>query len=289
MEARSRRITGSDDIDLHLLEWSSEGVFLLLVHGFGNDAHIWDDFAPAVAPYYRVLALDQRGHGDSAWALHGEYEYEHFVADLECVCESLKIERLVLVGHSLGGRVAMLYGGKHPEQLAGLVIVDSAPEIDARGSTRIQMEVGQHRDPSFGSIGEYETLLVHNYPAAQPEAIRRMARSNLKQRDDGRWILKMDPALRGAVGEMPSAEERATREEQHTAAMWAALEKIPCPTLVVRGAASDIISPETADQMADDALPNGQLALVGRAGHSVMTDNPDGFRDAVVRFIVGED
>ncbi|MED5263319.1 MAG: alpha/beta hydrolase [Myxococcota bacterium] len=289
MTPRSRRISGSDGLDLHLLEWSTEGVALLLVHGFGNDAHIWDDFSPTVAPYYRVLALDQRGHGDSAWALHGEYEYEHFVADLECVCESLAIDRFVLVGHSLGGRVAMLYGGEHPEKLAGLVIVDSAPEIDARGSTRIQMEVGQHRDPSFENVAEYEGLLLHNYPAAQPEAIRRMARSNLKQRSDGRWILKMDPALRGAVGGMPSAEERANREEQNTAAMWKALEKIPCPTLVVRGAASDIISPEIADRMADEVLPKGQLAVVGRAGHSVMTDNPDGFRDAVLQFVVGEE
>ena len=289
MTPRSRRISGSDGLDLHPLEWSTEGVALVLVHGFGNDARIWDDFAPTVAPYYRVLALDQRGHGDSAWALHGEYEYEHFVADLECVCESLAIDRFVLVGHSLGGRVAMLYGGEHPEKLAGLVIVDSAPEIDARGSTRIQMEVGQHRDPSFENVAEYEGLLLHNYPAAQPEAIRRMARSNLKQRSDGRWVLKMDPALRGAVGGMPSAEERATREEQNTAAMWKALEKIPCPTLVVRGAASDIISPETADRMADEVLPKGQLAVVGRAGHSVMTDNPDGFRDAVLQFVVGDE
>ena len=288
MTPRSRRISGSDGLDLHLLEWSTEGVALLLVHGFGNDAHIWDDFAPAVAPYYRVLALDQRGHGDSAWALHGEYEYEHLVADLECVCESLAIDRFVLVGHSLGGRVAMLYGGEHPDKLAGLVIVDSAPEIDARGSTRIQMEVGQHRDPSFENVAEYETLLVHNYPAAQPEAIRRMAKSNLKQRSDGRWILKMDPALRGAVGGTPSGEQRAAREEQNTAAMWEALGKIPCPTLVIRGAASDIISPETADRMADEVLPRGQLAVVGQAGHSVMTDNPDGFRDAVVQFVVGD-
>ena len=269
MTPRSRRISGSDGLDLHLLEWSTEGVALLLVHGFGNDAHIWDDFAPAVATYYRVLALDQRGHGDSAWALHGEYEYEHFVADLECVCESLAIDRFVLVGHSLGGRVAMLYGGEHPDKLAGLVIVDSAPEIDARGSTRIQMEVGQHRDPSFENVAEYEGLLLHNYPAAQPEAIRRMARTNLKQRADGRWILKMDPALRGAVGGMPSAEERATREEQNTAAMWEALGKIPCPTLVIRGAASDIMSPEVADRMVEEVLPNGTLAVVPQAGHSV--------------------
>jgi len=261
---------------------------MLLVHGFGNDAHIWDDFAPSFASYYRVFALDQRGHGDSAWALHGEYEYEHFVADLEKVCDALGMERLVLVGHSLGGRVAMLFGGKHPERLAGLVIVDSAPEIDPRGSTRIQLEVGQHRDPSFENRSEYENILLHNYPAAGPKAIQRMAMSNLKQRADGRFILKMDPALRGAVGGMPSEQERAEREDTNTALMWAALEKITCPTLVVRGAASDIISADTADKMADECLAAGQLAVVSRAGHSVMTDNPTEFRDVVAKFALSE-
>lgn len=288
MEPRSRRVAGADDLDLHLLEWSGEGVAMLLVHGFGNDAHIWDDFAPGFADYYRVLALDQRGHGDSAWALHGEYEYEHFVADLTNVCDNLGIERLVLVGHSLGGRVAMLFAGLHSERLAGLVIVDSAPEIDARGSTRIQLEVGEHRDPSFANHAEYEALLLHNYPAAKPEAIRRMARSGLKKRDDGRLVLKMDPVLRGAVGELPTEQERAAREEANTASMWAALEKITCPTLVVRGAASDIVSPETADRMVEESLTQGQLAVVGRAGHSVMTDNPEEFRQVVATFALGD-
>ena len=83
MEPRSRRVPGADALDLHLLEWSDEGVALLLLHGFGNDAHIWDDFAPAVAPYYRTLALDHRGHGDSAWDPERCYELETMVRDVE--------------------------------------------------------------------------------------------------------------------------------------------------------------------------------------------------------------
>ena len=289
MEARPRRISGSDGLDLHLLEWSQQGVPLMLVHGFGNDAHIWDDFAPVAAPHYRVLALDLRGHGDSAWALHGEYEYAHYVADLDALTQNLGIERILLVGHSLGGRVAMLYAAAHPEQMAGLVIVDSAPELDARGTTRIQLDVGQHRDPSFGSVSEYETVLLHSYPEAQPHAIKRMARHGLKQREDGRYILKMDPALRGAVGGQSAApQERAQAEERIRDELWDALKSLRCPTLVVRGAASDIMSADVADKMVENSLSQGQLAVVGQAGHSVMTDNPDGFRDAVASFILGE-
>ena len=71
-------------------------------------------------------------------------------------------------------------------------------------------------------------------------------------------------------------------------AHWDALAKIPCPTLVVRGAASDILSPDVADRMVEDVLPKGRLAVVARAGHSVMTDNPDGFREAVCAFVLGD-
>ena len=71
MEPKSRRVAGSNGIDLHLLEWSQEGVQLVLVHGFGNDAHIWDDFAPSVADAYHVVAIDQRGHGESDWDPEG--------------------------------------------------------------------------------------------------------------------------------------------------------------------------------------------------------------------------
>ena len=66
------------------------------------------------------------------------------------------------------------------------------------------------------------------------------------------------------------------------------LARIESPTLVVRGAASDILSPEVADRMVDDVLQQGQLAIVGQAGHSVMTDNPEGFRDAVAAFVLSE-
>jgi pimeloyl-ACP methyl ester carboxylesterase len=288
MEPKSRRVAGSNGIDLHLLEWSQEGVPLVLVHGFGNDAHIWDDFAPVIAPHYRVLALDLRGHGDSAWPLHGEYEYAHHVADLESVLDSLGIDRLVLVGHSLGGRVAMLFAGAHPERMAGLVIVDSAPELDTRGTTRIQMDVGQHKEPSFGSLAEYESMLLHAYPEAQPHAVKRMAKHGLKPGEDGRLVLKMDPALRGAVAQSSTPEERAAYDEQIRGELWRSLEKVKCPTLVVRGAASDIMSADVADKMVEETLAQGQLAVVGRSGHSVMTDNPDGFRDAVGGFILGE-
>ena len=290
MPPGSLHVTGSDDLELHLLEWSSAGVPMLLLHGFGNEAHIWDDFSPQVAEHYRVLALDLRGHGESAWDPEGRYDYENHLADLDVLTTALGIERMVLVGHSLGGRISMLYAGRNPEKLAGLVIVDSAPELDARGIVRIRAEVGEQRDPSFASVAEYENLLAHNYPAATPEALRRMARHGLKQREDGRYVLRMDMAYRVAAGAHAATVDDdvlARREESNQRAMWAALEALSSPTLVVRGAASDILSAEVADKMVDEVLADGRLAVVPQAGHSVMTDNPTGFAEVVSEFVLG--
>jgi pimeloyl-ACP methyl ester carboxylesterase len=290
MQPTRHRVPGADGLSLNLLEWSTEGTPMLLLHGFSNEARIWDDFVPTVMPYYRVLALDLRGHGDSDWHPRSAYDYDDYVADVEQVLAHLGISRVVLVAHSLGGRVAMLFAGRHPEQVAGLVIVDSAPDLDRRGTARISLDTAQHRDPSFGSVAEYEQMLVHAYPAATASAIRRMAEHGLKKREDGRLVLKMDVAIRGAVAGdgAPDAEAIAARHEHFRNEMWDALARVPCPTLVVRGAASDIVGPEVADRMVDEVLQNGRLAVVPRAGHSVMTDNPEGFAEAVGRFVLGE-
>jgi pimeloyl-ACP methyl ester carboxylesterase len=282
----SRRVPGADGLSLHLLEWSREGVPLLFLHGFGNEAHIWDDFAPVVAPHYRTLALDHRGHGDSAWDPNLRYEHEAMADDVEAVTAAFGIERLVLIGHSLGGRIATLFAGRHPERIAGLVLVDIGPEVDPRGQMRIRQDVEANVTPTFGSVEEYARVLSLAYPAGQADALMRMARFSLRARDDGRYELKMDPALRGAMG--TNGQDDAARQEEMVKAQWDALARVPCPTLVVRGAASDILSPEIADRMVDDVLQQGRLAIVPQAGHSVMTDNPDGFRDAVGAFVLSD-
>jgi pimeloyl-ACP methyl ester carboxylesterase len=284
MEATSHRIKGAHGLQLHLLEWSTEGVPLVLLHGVGNEAHLWDDFVPAVADHYRVLAFDQRGHGDSDWDPEARYDAQSMADDLEAVLAVMAIDRFVLVGFSMGGRVAMTFAGRHPERLAGLVIIDIGPEIDARGVSRISNEMSTNRAPVFANVDEYTAMLSLNYPAGQPHAIRRMATHGLRQREDGLFELKMDPKLRG---ERPQDAAAVAKEEAFIKLQWDALANVPCATLVVRGAASDILSPEIADKMVDEVLKNGQLAVVPQAAHSVMTDNPKGFEEAVCGFVLG--
>ena len=287
-EPRSQRIPGADGLSLHLVEWSTEGIPLLFVHGFGNEARIWDDFVPALAPHYGVRALDWRGHGDSDWHPDGAYDWDDHLADLRAVVDHFGWKRFVLCGHSLGGRVALLFAGECPEQLAGLVIVDTGPEHDQRGQVRIRMDAEAQPDPSFASVEEYEAVLAHQYVAALPAAIRRMAQHGLKQRPDGRYELKMDVKLRDFGRARLSRDEQRQHDEALTARLWKACETVSCPTLVVRGAASDILTPEIADKMVEEALPNGTLAVIPRASHSVMTDNPEAFGKELCSFALGE-
>jgi pimeloyl-ACP methyl ester carboxylesterase len=144
--------------------------------------------------------------------------------------------------------------------------------------------MSEQRAPVFSSVEEYARLLSLNYPAGQPAALHRMAQYGLRNREDGLFELKMDPKLRS---DRPNDEESKKKEDAFIQLQWDALAKLPCPTLIVRGAASDILSPDTADRMVDEVLQNGKLAVVPQAAHSVATDNPEGFREAVCAFVLG--
>jgi hypothetical protein len=119
--------------------------------------------------------------------------------------------------------------------MAGLVLVDIGPELDARGILRIRSEVESNREPVFASVEEYGRLLALYYPAAQPAALQRMARHGLRRREDGRFALKVDPALRGASFSGPPGEAEE-RERLMTQAQWTRCAAC-LPALVARGAA----------------------------------------------------
>jgi pimeloyl-ACP methyl ester carboxylesterase len=286
MPPRSQRVPTRDGLSLHVLVWSDEGVPLLFLHGFANEAHVWDDVAPVFAPYYRTLAFDLPGHGDSDRDPARRYDHESMARDVASALDALGAPRVVLVGHSMGGRVAMRFAGLQPERLAGLVVVDAGPELDARGVLRIRLDA-ESGERSFASRAEAELALRRAYPLAGPAAIARLVQHTLRERSDGRLEAKLDPGFMEASRALDPAE-RAERERAETAALWAALGKVPCPALVIRGAASDVLSPETADQMVESALARGRLAVIPRAGHSVMLDNPGAFRDALEQFALGD-
>jgi esterase len=118
----------------HLLEWGEpDAPPIVLLHGGHQSAHSWDLVSLHLAQRYHVLALDQRGHGDSEWARDVSYTNHEMSLDGEAFIGAMGLQRPLLMGHSMGGRNAMLLTRRNPTLLRALVIVDVGPEVSDRG------------------------------------------------------------------------------------------------------------------------------------------------------------
>src|SRR5256886_6622863 len=122
----------------HLTDWgSADAPTVLFLQGVTGQARTWDHEAAALAGRFRIIALDQRGHGDSDPAPDGDYTLTALTGDIAAVVDALGLARVSLVGLSLGGRVAIVYAALHPERVERLMIVDIGPDIAAAGQTRV--------------------------------------------------------------------------------------------------------------------------------------------------------
>jgi pimeloyl-ACP methyl ester carboxylesterase len=253
----------------HYLDWGTPGAqALVLLHGFTSHAHSWDTFAEAMRAQYRVLALDQRGHGETEWAT--DYHALRRVEDLEAFVAALDLDRFALLGLSMGGRCAYQYAARNPERVERLVIVDIAPETAPSGSARIA--AGLRTQDVFASPDEAFAVAREANARPPDDELRHRVTHGLVQRPDGAWTFRYDVGLRNS-----GLRSVATPEE--IAHDWASLSNITCPTLLVRGVHSDILAPEQAERMVA-AIPNCRLVEVPDAGHSVPLDNPVGFLQA---------
>src|SRR5215468_8203721 len=123
------RYAMGDGLRLHYLDWGTPTKpTMILIHGIARHAHTFDHIVPEFTRDYRVIALDMRGHGDSAWSPEGAYLVEDHVRDLEAVIRELGLARVTLWGNSTGGRVVQVYAGLHPEMVERLIVEDVGPE-----------------------------------------------------------------------------------------------------------------------------------------------------------------
>jgi pimeloyl-ACP methyl ester carboxylesterase len=246
-----------------------------MLHGMAQTAHSWDFAALAFCDRYRVIALDQRGHGDSDWAPDGDYTLDAYQRDLQSAVEALRLRDMVLMGLSMGGRNAFTYAAGHPERVRALVVVDSAPVLMRSGAETIRRFV-RHMD-EMDSFEDFVARVRKFNPRRSEEQIRGSLAHNLKQLPSGRWTWKYDKALR-SPGVRPSAGPELVDR------LWGYVERVHCPTLLVRGAHSSVLSQETAEEMVS-RLKDGRLAVVADAGHLAPGDNPAGFHRAVEVFL----
>jgi pimeloyl-ACP methyl ester carboxylesterase len=175
---------------------------------------------------------------------------------------------------SLGGANALAWAGRHSRRLAGLVLVDVGPETRAEGVRKIAAFTSEATP--LDSVEQFvERALAFN-PRRNRELLRRSLLHNLRRMPDGRYMWKYDQRHRGRV----DPEAQAHRRE----ILWAAVDTVDCPTLVVRGAQSDVFHDEDAEKLAG-RLRRARWVRVEGAGHTVQGDNPAGLLMHIREFL----
>jgi pimeloyl-ACP methyl ester carboxylesterase len=261
----------------HYRDWAPkrEGApVLVLLHGFTSHARSWDAFAEAMTDRYRVLALDQRGHGETAWAPADQYGTTEMADDLAAFVKALQLEGFDLMGLSMGGMVAIEYAGRRPKELRRVSIVDIGPDIVRSGMERIQTGV---RASDVFESREAAFRVARQANPRPPEAHHRhRSDMSLMRTEDGKWTYRYDRALR-------SVNNLRRRDPEGA---WKSCAAIAVPAQLIRGALSDILSVETAKKM-KETIPNLRFDEVKDSGHSVPLDAPEGFLKAAREFLVG--
>jgi esterase len=259
----------------HLLEWGEPSrPTLLLLHGGNQSAHSWDLVSLHLADRFHIIALDQRGHGDSEWARDADYSSNAMAADACAVLEALRIVSVTVVGHSMGGMNTMRLAVDQPESADRVVLVDIGPELSDQGTKTIRNFVTENRE--FDDVEHFVQSVQKYDPYRSREHIERTVKYNLLQRADGKYVSKRDHGPRLAT-------TRTQREQSDLFSLRDA-EKIPQPTLLIRGADSNVLTADAAQRFVD-ALPDGRLETVADSGHNVHGQNTIGFLRALVPFL----
>jgi esterase len=245
---------------IHYLDWGpASAAPIVCVHGYTSSAQAFNAPARHFQDRFRLVVPDVRGHGESAWSAAGAYQYADQVGDLAAFVDALGLRPFTLIGTSMGGIIAMAYAGEHPDRLRGLVVNDIGPDAEA-GSQRITETVGS-RPEEFATLDEamaYRRQVSPVTAGRSEEDQRELALGVLRQRADGRWIWKMDPAY---------IRQRVQQGPPRRPTLWPVLQRLPCPTLVIWGTDSDVLSEEQALRMIE-TLPKGQLVSVPGVGHA---------------------
>ena len=265
------KTVNANGITISYLDWGNAGQTpMVLLHGLRGHRHSWDDFSSAMCGEYQVLAVDQRGRGGSDWAADGDYSAAAYVADVAAFTEALGLEPFVLVGHSMGGRNAVNFASEYPDRVGKLVMVDVGAESDQRGIDRIRDEIVAVPEEfdSFEAVFEYMNAQNRFAPEA---VLRRRLTYATRKLDNGKIGWQYDLVIREQVRHGTGTPPPD---------MWPMLPSVKCPTLIVRGLETDLLTPEVTRRMLD-VLPDGHLVEVPRAAHMVFEDNPDGFLEAV--------
>lgn len=265
MMPRTLRQALPSGLALQVLHWPCADPLappVLLVHGLGDNAWVWQGLAPTLARERDVWAVDLRGHGGSEHVPPEQYSVALMAQDLLALVDALALPQPWLVGHSLGAAVSIQTVAAAPTRFSALALVDYAVEVPA-SNLKLIHTVLRTLDTCYPSIDAYADLLRRRHLLAAHPLLDSIAAGALRPVEGG-YRPRFDPAVLAAL----CVNDSLCRTGEP-------LAQLRLPVLVVRGALSSMVCTEGATQLAR-SCPGGRLAVVPMAGHSVQIDNPQG-------------
>ena len=257
----ARRIVARDGKTFAYLDWRGQGEAALFLHGGALTAHSWDLVCLGLRDQWRCLALDMRGHGESDWAT--EYRTETAVDDIATLLARHDIERIHLVGNSLGGMIAAHYAAAHPGQIASLTLVDVGPKVNFDATQKIRDYI--ERTDGVESIAAAIEIGMNINPLIDRDALEYRLRHAMHVGDDGRLYWRQDRhRMHDFQYFLGKVDEIARLAPAITA-----------PVLIVRGARSRVFSDAAAAQCAS-LFRRGEWRRIEDSGHNIQETNPVG-------------
>jgi pimeloyl-ACP methyl ester carboxylesterase len=253
----------------------------LLLHGGGQTRHAWDATGARFAKAgIRGISFDARGHGKSEWAPSGHYRFTHLADDLQTVAKQV-VERhgpTASIGASMGGLTTMLVNEREPDLFHANVFVDITPRMQESGVSRIMGFMAEHSAEGFASVEQAADAIAAYMPnRPRPKDLSGLAK-NLRERENGRFYWHWDPAF--AMGETSIISDNHSTEGQFSRACTA----ITCPTLLVRGAQSDLIGEDNVAHFRS-LVPHADYVDISDAGHMIVGDRNDVFAQTVLDYL----
>jgi pimeloyl-ACP methyl ester carboxylesterase len=258
----------------HYVEWGDRtGSAILFLHGGGQTCRTWDVVCHELSEGYRCIALDQRGHGDTEWSYESDYGVEAHAADIAALVDALGLAPVVIVGVSLGGLNGLHFALDRPEEVAGLVCVDSGPWVNAEAAVPIRQFMQEVTD--LDQFEQFVAAALRFNPRRDERLLRYSLWHNLRRRPDGRLMWKTD--LRHREGRVSTVATALALLQRRIAALRT-------PTLIVRGAESRVLDEEHMRRFAE-AIPHARRITIEGAGHNVPGDQPKALVEALRGFL----
>ncbi len=284
MTFAERFFASRDGLQLYFRDYSGDAskVPVLCLHGLTRNSRDFAALAEHIAPARRVLVPDQRGRGRSQYDANWmNYHPGTYVSDMWTLLREQSIERVIVIGTSLGGLMAMLMAAARPLTIAGVVLNDIGPEIDPTGVARIQSYAG--RLPPVRTWEDAAAQMKMTFGLAMPDYDEQrwlaFARNSYDEGGDGVPHLAADPKIGDAVRSIPPAPNA-------TQGMWLAFGQLRnVPALALRGAHSDLLSAATFERMQRE-VPNLVAVTVTNRGHAPQLDEPQSLQ-AIDTFLAG--